>query len=54
MKTPNIIKKVSTLYKSERQCNPVKFETQRNEFLKIILNSKPRYNVRVVISEKPF
>lgn len=48
------ITKVSTLYRKERENNTVRFEAQRNEFLDRIVNSKPRMNVKVVITKKPF
>ena len=50
----NLIKKESTLYKKARAANAPAFEKQRNEFLETIVNSKPRFNVRVTVTQKPF
>lgn len=49
-----VLKKLSTIYKRERVANPEKFKAQRDEFLDCIVKSKPRMNVRVTITQKPF
>lgn len=55
MKTPKIIKKLSTLYKSERLNNVVKFNSQRDEFIKAFVgNRTPKFNVKLTLTDKPF
>lgn len=52
MKNSNKISKTSTLYKKDRENNTEAFRTQRDEFIQNIVNSKPRMNIRVIISDK--
>lgn len=56
---PNIIKmnkitKISTIYRKEREANPEKFQEQRNSFLDVIVRSRPKMNVSVIITKKSF
>jgi len=50
----NKITKISTIYKRQRVESPEKFENERDKFLEVVVNSKPKMNVTIVISKKPF
>jgi len=49
-----ILKKLSTITRREWAANPAKYKIGRDQNLDIIVNSKPRMNINVTISTKPF
>lgn len=50
----NKITKTSTIYKRQRAESPEKFENERDKFLEVMVNSRPKMNVTINISRKIF
>lgn len=49
-----LLKKDSTIYKKTRLANAPSFQKLRNEFIETMVNSKPRMNIRITLSDRPF
>ncbi len=48
------VTKISTIYRKEREKNPTIFEQLRNEFLTRIVEAKPNYDPKIIVSNEPF
>jgi hypothetical protein len=49
-----VLSKISTITRKAREANPVKYNELRDQTLDIIVNSKPKMNVRILVSNRPF
>jgi hypothetical protein len=50
----NKVTKISTVTRKDWEMNPSKYEQLRNSVLEYIVNSEPKFNLHITVSNKPF